>query len=188
MDDCLALITAIMVNDLGKDPCLPNEVERAMSKSVQGQNHDLVLYQAVQAGMVLSIRNLPQPQRDALVVGIKMGTRLNLGQLAQAENVPGSLDVMLELRNQRHAFELKFLELFFDVAGAAGHIDASCSKSMTEPVCQTFLAIHKVLTDILEGRSTLRQAYDELLAQRAARFIPQGIATSTSATIAIVHY
>jgi len=168
VEDHLALITAIVVNDLGKDPQLPLEIERVTSKSAQGQNHDLVLYEAVQADMVPCVCELPQAQRDALVVGLKMGTRLNLGQLAQAENVPGSLDVMLELRDHKHAFELKFLEQFLDVAGAAGHIDSSCSKSMTEPVCEAFLTVHKVLSDILEGRSTLRQGYDEVLTQRAA--------------------
>jgi len=174
VDDCFAFITAIIVNDLGKDPCLPGEVECVTSRSMKGQNHDLILYEAVQADIVPCIRRLPQAQRDALIVGLKMGTRLNIAQLAQAENVPGSLDIMLELREHKHVFELKFLEQLLDVAGAAGHIDSSCSKSMIEPVCQAFMTVHKVLTDILEGRSTLRQGYDEVLAQRAATIHAEG--------------
>jgi len=174
VDDCFAFVTAIIVNDLGKDPCLPGEVERVTSRSMKGQNHDLVLYEAVQADMVPCMRSLPKVQRDALIIGLKVGTRLNLAQLAQAENVPGSLDIMLELREHKHAFELKFLEQFLDVAGAAGHIDSSCSKSMIEPVCQAFMTVHKVLTDILEGRSTLREGYDEVLTQRAATIHAEG--------------
>lgn len=168
VDDYFALVTAIIVNDLGKDPRLAHQVENVTSRSMHGENHDFVLYEAVRADMVHCLRSLPESQREALVIGLKMGTRLNLGQLAQAENVPGSLDVMLELRGRKYAFELKFIEQFLDVAGAAGHIDSSCSKSMIEPVCQAFLTIRQVLTDILEGRSTLRQGYDDVLTQRAA--------------------
>jgi len=161
------LLTATVVNDLGKDETLATRVEEATAKSMSKENHDVVLYEAVQADLVACMHQLEPEQRETLVIGLKMGSRLNLGQLAQAENVPGSLDVMLELRGHEQAFEMKFLEQLFDVAGAAGHVDATCSKSMIEPVFQAFMTVHKVLSDILHDRSSLRKAYDEVLTQRA---------------------
>ncbi|GAB7340171.1 hypothetical protein MBLNU457_6645t1 [Dothideomycetes sp. NU457] len=166
-DDMFGLLTATVVNDLGKDTTLAARVEQATGKSMLKQNHDVVLYEAVKADLVSCMHELNSEQRDCLVIGLKMGSRLNLGQLAQAENVPGSLDVMIELKGHEHAFELKFLEQLFDVAGAAGHVDATCSKSMIEPVFQAFMTVHKVLSDILHDRSSPREAYDEVLTQRA---------------------
>jgi len=166
-EDMFGLLTATVVNDLGKDSTLAARVEQATGIPMLKQNHDMVLFEAVKADLVSCMHELNPQQRDYLMVGLKMGCRLNLGQLVQAENVPGSLDVMIELKDHEHAFELKFLEQLCDVAGALGHVDATCSKSMIEPVFQAFMTVHKVLSDILHDRSSLREAYDEVLTQRA---------------------
>lgn len=166
-NDALALITAVVINDLGKVGDLVEAIAAKTGRSYTSQNHDAVLYEAVRLHMVDCVENLDDQQKSDLILGIKLGAQLNLAQLAQAENVPGSLEFMLSMRQHRHTFDLKFMEQVLDVAGAAGHIDFRCARQFSEPVFQAFMISHRVLTDIVEGRSNLRQGYDEVLLARA---------------------
>lgn len=165
--DIFALITAVVVNDLGKDERISEEVTKITRQSIQGRNHDVALYEAVNAGLIPCVKALDDEQKDVLLRGLKMGAQLNLGQLAQAENVPGSLEIIGAMRGHEHAFDLKFLEQMIDVAGAAGHADWSCAKRMTEPVFQSFMIAYKVLISIMQGHRTLRQGYDDLLQDKS---------------------
>ena len=173
-DDSFTLINALVINDLGKDKTLATALEAKTGRPHTMENHDVVLYEAVQAGIFPCMQNLGRQQRDDVLLGLETGARLNMAQLAQAENVPGSLDVILKLKGHEHAFELKFFEQVLDVAGAAGHIDSTCAKSFVEPVYQAFMTSHKVLTDILHGRCTLREGYDDVLTQRASTLYEKG--------------
>jgi hypothetical protein len=137
-------------------------------------NHDRVIYEAAKADMIPCIRRLDSKHKDELFLGLKLGSTLNGAQLTQAENVPGNLEGLLEMKGHRHAFVLKFLELVLDVAGAAGHLDTRCVKMMTEPVAQAYLTTYEVALDIIEGRSTLRERYDKVLTQRAELLVEKG--------------
>jgi hypothetical protein len=48
--------------------------------------------------------------------------------------VPGNLEGLLEMKDYRYAFDLKFLKLILDVAKAVGHRDSRYIKMMTELV------------------------------------------------------
>lgn len=165
-DDLFALVTATITNDLGKDSNLERDVLKLTGQSEM--NHDMVLLEAAKAGMVPSLERLDQPYKDDLMLGLELGSELNAGQLAQAENVIGSLEGLLAMRGHERAFELKFMEQLLDVAGAAGHSDPSCAKRMIEPVFQGFKTVYKVALDIISGRSSLRQGYDTVLKRRGS--------------------
>ena len=49
-DDLFALVTAMIINDLGKDPNLEEDYLTQTGESVQGMNHDMVLFEAAKAG------------------------------------------------------------------------------------------------------------------------------------------
>jgi hypothetical protein len=172
--DLFNLLTSTIINDLGKDPALAEDVSKITGLPPHAINHDMVIYEAAKADIIPCIRRLDQTHKEELFLGLRLGSTLNGGQLAQAENVPGNLEGLLEMRGHRHAFDLKFLELILDVAGAAGHIDSRCAKMMIEPVAQAYLTTHEVALDIIEGRSSLREGYDTVLTRRAEMLVEKG--------------
>jgi hypothetical protein len=172
--DLFNLLTSTIINDLGKDPALAEDVSKITGLPPDAINHDMVIYEAAKADMIPCIRRLDPKHKEELLLGLKLGSTLNGAQLAQAENVPGNLEGLLEMKGHRHAFDLKFLELILDVAGAAGHLDARCAKMMIEPVAQAYLTTYEVALDIIEGRSTLREGYDKVLTQRAQLLVEKG--------------
>jgi hypothetical protein len=172
--DLFNLLTSTIINDLGKDPSLAEDVSKITGLPPDAINHDMVIYEAAKADIIPCIRKLDRNHKEELFLGLRLGSTLNGAQLAQAENVPGSLEGLLEMRGHRHAFDLKFLELILDVAGAAGHLDARCAKMMIEPVAQAYLTTYEVALDIIEGRSSLREGYDTVLTRRAEMLAEKG--------------
>lgn len=172
--DKFNLITSTIINDLGKDPSLADEVSEITGLGPKAINHDQVIYEAAKANLIPCILRLDEKHKGELFLGLKLGSTLNGAQLAQAENVPGNLEGLLEMKGERHAFELKFLELILDVAGAAGHVDARCAKMMIEPVAQAYLITYEVALEIIEGRCTLREGYDKVLTRRAELLAESG--------------
>lgn len=172
--DLFALLVATVVNDLGKDPNLVQNVLERTGKVLQGSNHDTIVYEAAKADMIPCMQQLDPVHREEIMLGLKVGSQLNVAQLAQAENVPGSLEGVLAMRGHEHAFTLKFMEQLLDVAGAAGHVDWRCAKQMIEPVFQGYVATHEVLIDIVNGRSSLRAGYDKVLIKRGSMLQDKG--------------
>lgn len=164
--DILALITAIMINDLGKDPRLAGDIAAATGQPIPTSNHDALVYAAAKAGIVPCIRELDASHQEDIMLGLRCGSRLNVAQLAQAESVPGSLQDVLILKGHPRAFDIKFLEVLLDVAGAAGHVDSRGAEPMTEAVFQGFMTSREALVSIIDGKSSLRAGYDRVLKER----------------------
>jgi hypothetical protein len=170
-NDVYHLLVSTVVNDLGKNPKLPEEMKKYMSgpEYPSNPNHDLVAYVAAKNGCLKLIEEAKHKgYHHLLLVGLKFGSELNIAQIAQAENVPGSLKfVKEEMQGKERSFKMKFLEIILDVAGAYGHIDARSAKPMTEPVFLTYQATQSALLHIIEDEYSLRKAYDEVLEFRA---------------------
>lgn len=165
-EDILTLITAMMINDLGKDPLLAGDIAAITGHSLVDSNHDALVYAAAKAGMVPCIIKLDASHEEDIMLGLRCGSGLNIAQLAQAESVPGSLQDVLILKDHPKAFDIKFMEVLLDVAGAAGHVDSRCAEPMTEVVFQGFMTSREALVEIVDGRSSLRAGYDSVLRQR----------------------
>lgn len=172
--DLFNLLTSTIINDLGKDPALAEDVSQITGLPLNAINHDKVIYEAAKADLILCIQRLDLKHQEELLLGLKLGSTLNFSQFAQAENVPGNLEGLLEMKDHRHAFDLKFLELILDVAGTAGHRDSRCAKMMTEPVARGYLITHEASLDIIQGHSTLREGYDKVLTRRAELLVEAG--------------
>ncbi|KAK2872036.1 hypothetical protein FQN49_002612 [Arthroderma sp. PD_2] len=163
--DIYSLLVAIVVNDLGKDDSLEISLMEATGQIYD--NHDEVLLAAANAQLIPSINTLDPDLRSDLMLGLEIGSKLNLAQLAQAENVPASLQSIFSMRGKPRAFFLKYMEVLLDIAGAGGHIDARSAGQMTEPVFQSYLAVYDALVETIGGRLSLQQAYDRVLSSRA---------------------
>lgn len=164
--DILTLITAMMINDLGKDPLLAEDIAVVTGQSLSDSNHDTLVCAAAEAGMVPCLRKLDASHKEDIMLGLRCGSGLNIAQLAQAESAPGSLQDVLILKGHPKAFDIKFMEVLLDVAGAAGHVDSRGAEPMTEAVFQGFMSSREALMEIIDGRSSLRAGYDSVLRQR----------------------
>ncbi|GLA14619.1 hypothetical protein AnigIFM62618_001056 [Aspergillus niger] len=166
-DWLMALIVALVLGDVGKDHGLAKEVRARLKTTPEDMNHDTVLEKALELRIIdTPLDLLPAPRRDDVLRGVRLGAKLNIPQLAQGENVPGSLQCLQDLRGQESAFELKYLEIMFDVAGAGAHVDACGSVRMIEPVCQSFLLTYKILKRVISKKITIQEAYNQVLQNR----------------------
>lgn len=168
-DDVYLLLVAIVVADVGKDESLVNEVnDRTGLPPSTKLNHDQLVYEAAKAHLIPCLEVLPDADRQDILCGLDFAARLNIPQLAQAENVPGSLSGVAHFKSQTRAMHLKFLEVFLDVAGAAAQTSYKGSFTMTEDVYQTYKSVTKALTEFIDVQDmTEVQCYDSVLDARS---------------------
>jgi hypothetical protein len=164
--DTYTLILSMVTNDLGKDPNLARDYADKNGIDISHVNHDMILYHAVEAGMVPALDRLTKQDKEYLLLGIKLGSDFNFGQLAQAENAPASLTSLLEMRGHERAFQMRFMEQILDLAGAAGHEDWTCAKKMIEPIFESYKNVHDVANAIIMRHMNLREGYDIILTRK----------------------
>ncbi|KAK5344386.1 hypothetical protein LTS03_011816 [Exophiala xenobiotica] len=165
-EDIYTLITSMVINDLGKDPNLAEDYAQKKGLDISKVNHDMILYHAVQAGMVPALDRLTEENKKCLLIGIKLGSDFNFGQLAQAENAPASLASLADMNGHDRAFELRFMEQVLDLAGASGHEDWTCAKKMIQPIFQSYRNVYDVAHAIISGKTGLREGYDIILTRK----------------------
>ncbi|KAK5562273.1 hypothetical protein LTR43_012120 [Exophiala xenobiotica] len=156
----------MVINDLGKDPNLAEDYAQKKGLDISKVNHDMILYHAVQAGMVPALDRLTEENKACVLLGIKLGSDFNFGQLAQAENAPASVASLAHMNGHDRAFELRFIEQVLDLAGASGHEDWTCAKKMIEPIFQSYRNVHDVAHAMISGKTGLREGYDIILTQK----------------------
>ncbi|MCJ1442724.1 MAG: hypothetical protein MMC23_003221 [Stictis urceolatum] len=173
-DELYFVIVSMIINDLGKKDRPPetgSEEAPGRRASAATPNHDELIYEDACNGKI-ELLNEFRDHKDAelhrwLLLGLKLGAKLNVPQFAQAENVPASLTTIKEVKNQPRALDFKILEIVLDVAGAQGHVDSRCACAMLEPTWQTFAASRQLLSDIAEHKINECDAYNKLLEGRA---------------------
>lgn len=165
-DALYALITSIIINDLGKDPQLASDYQRATGIDISNSNHDAILLKACDAGLVDSLRKLPSQYKSDIVRAIALGATFNFGQLAQAENVPVCLSGLPQMKDSPRSFQLRFMEQLLDIAGAAGHMDWTCAKKLTQPIFESYRNVFDACQGVITGTLDLRGGYDLILTRR----------------------
>lgn len=175
--DLYALITSVVINDLGKDAQLASTYRERTGIDISALNHDAILLKAVDADLVTCLDRLPARQKTAVVRGLRLGADFNFGQLAQAENAPACLSVVQEMRGQSYAFHLHFMEQLLDIAGAAGHLDWTCAQKLIEPILQAYHSAYDVTTDVVAGTLSPRDGYNRILVNRALALQEKGFRT-----------
>ena len=103
-DDLLLLVISMMINDVGKDPNLADDYHERTKHQLREGNHDSLLHEAVQAGMIPCLEMLNEEQKSDLLLGLELGSELNAGQLAQAESVPVNLEFLTVYERPRACF------------------------------------------------------------------------------------
>lgn len=169
-----ALIMSIVINDLGKDPQLALDYEESTGENISHINHDAVLLKACSAGLIGSFERLPCQDREDILRAIELGATFNFGQLAQAENVPVCLTGLLKMKCSPRSFQLRFMEQLLDIAGAAGHMDWTCAKKLTQPIFQSYQNVYDACQGVISGKLDIRGGYDLILIRRAQFLYDQG--------------
>jgi hypothetical protein len=165
-DDAYALVLSMIINDLGKDPNLASDYAKRKGEDISNVNHDMILLCAVDAGMIPALTKLTDFHRDVLMDGIRLGSELNFGQLAQGENAPASLIGLEDMRGKDRSFQFRFMEQVLDVSGAKGHEDWTSARVMIEPVFQSYRNVYDVASGIIAGTYTLREGFDLILTRK----------------------
>ncbi|KAI1073742.1 hypothetical protein F5B20DRAFT_494050 [Whalleya microplaca] len=169
-DELYALLTSIVVNDLGKDEKLASDVQAVTGEDVSSMNHDKILLKACEAGLVKCMDNLEKEIKQDIMHGFELGADFNFGQLAQAENAPASLALFKSVKSYERperVLTFRFLEQLLDIAGAAGHLDWTCAYKSTRSIFQAYSTVYEAGLGIFEGKWDLRQGYDLVLICRA---------------------
>lgn len=165
-EDIDAMIVMILTNDLGKVRRYHDLTEKAVGRVIV--DHDELLFVGFSewSETAPNFHRLSRHQKTRIIDGLQMGSGLNIGQFAQAENLPTNLAAAKVLAGKLDSFEFKFIELLLDVAGARGHVNSAGAAVMIEPVFKNFMLGRTALLKVIEGGS-LREAYDQILIARA---------------------
>ncbi|KAK9855087.1 hypothetical protein MYU51_003511 [Penicillium brevicompactum] len=162
-----ALITSIILNDLGKDPQLASDCCAQTGVDISCLNHNAILFEACKAGLLTKLDELPDQDRDDIIRGIELSATFNFGQLAQAENVPACLTGLLKMEGHGRSFRLRFMEQLINIAGGAGHMDWTCAKKLIDPIFDSHRNVYDACEGIIAGDLTVRSGYDLVLIRRA---------------------
>ncbi|KAI1477708.1 hypothetical protein F4774DRAFT_388285 [Daldinia eschscholtzii] len=165
-NELYALITSIVVNDIGKDEQLASDYEKKTGENIASLNHDMILLKAVEAGILGCLDRLSEEDRTDIIRGMELGAEFNFGQLAQAENAPACLSSLAKMKGHARSFRLRFQEQLLDIAGAAGHLDWTCAKKLTQSNFDAYHTVYDVGMGIIEDGLSLRAGYDMVLARR----------------------
>ena len=166
-DALYALITSIIINDLGKNPQLALDYQDLTGIDISELNHDAILLKACQAKLIHTLERLPCQYRSDIIRGMELGATFNFGQMAQAENVPACLSGLYLMKERPHCFRMRFMEQILDIAGAAGHIDSSCARKLIQPIFDSYRNVYDACQTLLTESSDCRSAYDHILIRRA---------------------
>ena len=173
-DALYALITSIIINDLGKDPQLASDYQKATGIDISNSNHDAILLKACEACLVDSLEKLPDQYKSDIVRAIELGATFNFGQLAQAENAPVCLSGLLQMKESPRSFQLRFMEQLLDIAGAAGHMDWTCAKKLTQPIFESYRNVYDACQGVITGTLDLQGGYDLIPIRRAVTLHHKG--------------
>lgn len=157
-DDLEFVLYSLACNDLGKTQEFIDHNIRLSGK--KAEDHDQLLTQVVMADPNLfpgMQSHLSAEQQRMYVDGL--AANLNLGQFAQAENLPYNLIGMQNIPAKSR--DLRLLTEIYDFAGVTGHINHNISMVMND---NNFYSYFKCSTELM--KEPLDQAYFRYVADR----------------------
>ena len=181
--DIYALLVAVVVDDLGKDPQLAREVAERRShghghdsaRNAKMVNHSDFLYQAAKTGMIPALKSASEAGRKAIISSMEIEGQLSIAQLVQGENVPASLSILKHIQDDGSGFRMRAMVTILDVAGAAAHSNARGCLVMTENIFQGYMTTIETLQRFIQDEiPSERACYDQVLTDRAKSLHSKG--------------
>jgi hypothetical protein len=164
-EDIDAMITYMVINDLGKIKSIVSEIEKRAG--IHDVDHDNLLLIALERHPDLSpsFARLGSPVQQKMIRGLK--PKFNIGQFIQAENLPASLSGLKGL--DKESLDFYLLHAIADIGGAAGHVNWQGSVVMTNPTYEGFKAGVKAIEGLARGNSEV-EVYNEFLEAKGRAF------------------
>lgn len=179
--DKYAMEAYLVINDLGKIVSFVEQIESKLH--IQSVDHDELLYEGLKRMPQLSptFISLSEEYKDIILTGLK--TKFNMGQFIQSENLAANL---LPLQGiDIKSLNYYMLHVFFDIAGAAGHVKSNGSIIVTEDYWKSFKAANNVICDMVCGKLDAQEAYNKYLSKRAEMAKLQFVSNEDTAIIKI---
>lgn len=165
-DALFTLIVMQMTNDLGKSTRLQDAVAAQLppTEPLSG-NHDMVMLQVLRhaESLVPSFQNIPRRWRNSMERLVVLSANFNPAQLIQGECPPAAMDTLIEFTLTPDEIDMKFMELFLDMSGAAGHKNHEGALVMTEPTFQGMMKARNLSMEVTQRHMTSLEAYYEML-------------------------
>lgn len=179
--DKYAMEAYLVINDLGKIVSFVEQIE--IKLHIQSVDHDELLYEGLKRMPQLSptFVSLSEEYKEIILTGLK--TKFNMGQFIQSENLPANL---LPLQGiDIKSLNYYMLHVFYDIAGAAGHVKNNGSIIVTEDYWKSFKAANNVICDMVCGKLDAQVAYNKYLSKRAEMAKLQFVSNEDTAIIKI---
>lgn len=179
--DKYAMEAYLVINDLGKIVSFVEQIESKLH--IQSVDHDELLYEGLKRMPQLSptFVSLSEEYKEIILTGLK--TKFNMGQFIQSENLPANL---LPLQGiDIKSLNYYMLHVFYDIAGAAGHVKNNGSIIVTEDYWKSFKAANNVICDMVCGKLDAQVAYNKYLSKRAEMAKLQFVSNEDTAIIKI---
>ncbi len=161
--DKYAMEAYLVINDLGKIISFVEEVESKLH--IQSIDHDELLYEGLKRMPELSptFVSLSDDYKEIILKGLS--TNFNMGQFIQSENLPANL---LPLQGiDIKSLNYYMLHVFYDIAGAAGHVKSNGSIIVTDDYWKSFKSANNEICDMVCGKLSAQEAYNAYLSKRA---------------------
>lgn len=179
--DKYAMEAYLVINDLGKIVSFVEQIE--IKLHIQSVDHDELLYEGLKRMPQLSptFVSLSEEYKEIILTVLK--TKFNMGQFIQSENLPANL---LPLQGiDIKSLNYYMLHVFYDIAGAAGHVKNNGSIIVTEDYWKSFKAANNVICDMVCGKLDAQVAYNKYLSKRAEMAKLQFVSNEDTAIIKI---
>lgn len=161
--DIYAMQAYLVINDLGKIVSFVKKIETELN--LQSVDHDELLYEGLKQMPELSptFMSLLPEYKEIILRGLE--TKFNMGQFVRSENLPANL---LPLKGiDLKSLNFYMMHVFYDIAGAAGHVRNDGTTIVTEAYWKNFKAADKAITAMLNKKYTEIETYNQYLIERA---------------------
>ncbi|MCB0361513.1 MAG: DUF1152 domain-containing protein [Bdellovibrionales bacterium] len=160
-----AMITYMVINDLGKIRSIVSEVQSRTG--LRDVDHDNILLVALERHPEISpsFQRLPRHTQQIMVRGLQAS--FNIGQFLQGENVPASLTGLKGL--DKESLDFYLLHAIADIGGAAGHVTSNGSIVMSNPTYEGFKSGVRAIEGLNRGRTEV-EVYNDFLADKGRPF------------------
>ena len=161
--DIYAMQAYLVINDLGKNISFVKQIENELH--LQSVDHDELLYEGLKQMPELSptFSSLLPEYQEIILTGLE--TKFNMGQFVSSENLPANLLPLQGIDTRSLNFYM--IHVFYDIAGAAGHIINDGTVVVTEAYWNNFKAANNAIYDMVCGKQTAIEAYNTYLLERA---------------------
>ncbi len=176
--DIDSMIAYIVINDLGKIRSFKEKVEQLTQKTTTTLDEILLAALQIMPEKIPSFQRLSIEWKESILTGLSAD--FNLAQFVQAECLPANLSRIKTITPV--AQDRYIIHTFYDVAGAAGHVNANGSLVMNNPVFEGYMLGIQAMEKLKSGASEV-ETYQYFLSKKAKKF---GIPATKKSDFALI--